>query len=419
MPAPVPYGFGGVMPISVGGTPTLPNLSGFQYVPPVGGDLQSLVNQLHLSPTGPTSSFPRVASGWAGNSLVDGFVPSIPSGPASMLRTPGGVGLSEVPVAIRSGGAMSATAPFEASILAKLGAGAEAAIPEAGGLLSRLKPVAPWAEGAGIKGIIGKSAGPLIASVALNKAGGIAGGDNTFLGRFLKGAGTGATAGIFGPEIGVVGALGMGLFQGLAGKSKDGSSVWLDEKVLQRAGFDDADQAQIHLTYDILKETQGKKAADAAIGQLIMQDISQRQQQKQEDESSQRRMLATQALAAQFFQPFTKQMMDSAQQRYSVSESLAKDLPPEYRSVVRAGNAASLDNANRVATAYASQAQLIPMLATIDYQKGLADQLAQQQAASVIQGMGIGAQGAGGGSLSSLASQLGLQNSQQLQTAGG
>lgn len=409
----IPYGFGGVISGAQGGTPNLPDMS--RFISPVrnigmpGGNLAQLVSQMNLSPTGPTSAFPRVTSGWAGADLLGGFKAPV-SGPASAFRG----ALSEVPVSIR----MGASAPLDAGLVAKLGTGAvegEAALASgAKGLLGGIKSKLPFVEGGATLGQFAKGAvGPLIASVALNKAGGMAGGDESFLGRALKGAGTGAIGFSFGPEIGIPATvISAGLNAFFGGKKGDKTPVWLEEETLDRAGFSDVDKSQIRMTYDILKETQGEDAAKTAIGQIIMQDITTRKAQEQEDISSQRRMLATQALASQFFQPFTKQMLDSAQQRYQVSESVAKDLPPEYRSIMRAQNAASLDNANRVATAYAAQAQMIPQMAAVDYQKSIADQLAQQQAATVIQNLyGGGASGAG--SLTDLASQAALQQAGQ------
>lgn len=411
MATPIPYGFGGVIPGGLGGNPILPDINGFSagvgnagrnFVP--GGNLQQLVNQLDLTPTGPYSPYPRVVNGFQGF----GGVPELPiTGPSSPFPR----ALSEVPVSIRTGGGAS----FDAGLVSKLGgeaAAAESVIPKASGLLARTKSRLPFVEGGvGLKGFAKGAVVPLIASVALNKAGQMAGGDESFLGRALKGAGTGSIGFALGPEIGIPTTIaGAALNAFFGGKQDDKNPVWLEDDVLNRAGFGDEDKAQIKLTYDILKETQGKEQANLMIGQLIMQDITNRQAQKQQDEASQRRMLATQEIAARYFQPFTKQMLDSAQQRYMVSESVAADLPKEYRSVMRAQNVAALDNARNVASAYATQAQLIPMSATIDYQKSIADQLSQQQAASVIQGLYGGATAGGGGSLTDLASQLGLQN---------
>lgn len=407
-PLPIPYGMGGVIPNAMGGNPVLPN------------NFAGLLGQLPTAiptagspvPYGFGNVLPKALGGTPNlNFDFTGFHPngSLVEQASALPRS-----LAEVPVSIRPG-VRGAAGAFDQGLLSQLGTGAEglgaevAGAAGSGGFLSRIASRLPMAEGVGLKGFAKGAIGPIIASVALNKAAGMAGGNESFLGRALKGAGTGTLGFALGPEVGIPSTILGAVLGGVGGKPKDGTPVWLKDEVLNRAGFNDQDKAQIQMTYDILKETQGKDKANAAIGQLIMQDITQRQQQKQEDESSQRRMLATQALTAQFFQPFTKQMMDSAQQRYQVSESLAKDLPPEYRSIMRAQNAASLDNANRVATAYASQAQLIPQLATIDYQNGLAQQLAQQQAATVIQGMGIGGGGSQGGSLSNLAAQLQLQ----------
>lgn len=423
---PIPYGFGGVVPGAMGGNPNLGGINNnilSLFGGPLqgqipggmpGGNLQSLVGQLNLSPTGAYSPFPRVASGWQGfGGAID--VPSYPvSGPSSAFPRAAGMGMSEVPVSIRGAGRGAAMTLADDAALALGGAEGAGAAGAAKGVLGRISSRLPMAEGVGLKGFAKGAVGPLIASIALNKAGSMAGGDESFLGRALKGAGTGSIGFALGPEVGIPTTILAAAFNAFKGKPKDGTPIWLDDDVLNRAGFDDTDKAQIKMTYDILKETQGKDKANAAIGQIIMSDMTNRQQQRQQDESSQRRMLATQALTAQFFQPFTKQMMDSAQQRYAISESVAKDLPPEYRSLMRAQNVAALDNAQRTATAYASQAQLIPQMAGMDYQMNLANQLSQQQAAGVIQQMGLGAGvGGGGGSLSGLAGLVSLDPNAQ------
>lgn len=227
------------------------------------------------------------------------------------------------------------------------------------------------------------------------------GGQESILGRLLAGAGTGAGIGSIGGPWGmlggaVLGGVGNALF-GEPDEKVDFAETL--DKVLSQGGFSEDDATEIKLMYSILKETKSEEEAKSAIGDIIMNDMQMREQAQLASEDAQSRMLATQALTAQFFQPFTQQLLDSAQQRYAVTESVANSLPAEYRGIARAQNAASLDNATRVANAYASQVQLIPAMSAMQQQQGMADQLAQQQAAQVMASLGIGGQGSGGGSL--------------------
>lgn len=262
-----------------------------------------------------------------------------------------------------------------------------------GNILSRL--------GSGLKPGFGKA--NIGAGIAAPLLGGFlgeqAGGSESILGRFLQGAGTGAGFGAFlGPKGAAIGGVIAGVGNALFGGGDE--KVDFEEQlttVLDQGGFSNDDSIQLKLMYRILKETKGEDAAKAEIGDIVINDMKMRAQAQLATEDAQSRMLATQALTAQFFQPFTQQLLDSAQQRYSVTEQLANDLPPEYRSIARAQNVASLDNATRVANAYASQAQLIPQMAVLEQQQGIASQLAQQQAAQVTAQLGYGGASAGGG----------------------
>lgn len=246
--------------------------------------------------------------------------------------------------------------------------------------------------------------------IAGNFAGDKLGGDETFIGRLLKGAGPGATVGALGGPWGIAGgALATGLFNAIAGGDKTKPSKWIQDDTLDRVGYTEEDKKQVQLMYDILVDIHGEEKANEEIGNLVLTDLQNRQMLESQERAEQTRMLSSQALAAQFFQPFTQQMLDSAQQRYQLTESLADQLPEGYRAVARANNVAALDNATRVATAYAAQSQLIPQQAALEMQHGLAQQLAQQQAAQVMAEMLGGGQQTG--SLTDLASQIGLQNS--------
>lgn len=290
------------------------------------------------------------------------------------------------------------------------GAGAEAAgvggATKIAGLRAALGRV-PFPEGT-----VGKLGLGLGVSVAGNVLGNALGGNESALGRFVKGAGTaGGFTTMFGPEVAIPAAVIGGIANAaFGGKHEGSSSKWLEDDTLDRAGYSEQEKAQIKTMYEVLKSTTDAKTASQQIGQIIIQDLTSKQQAVQQEAVSQQRMLASQALAAQFFQPFTKQLLDSAQQRYSITESVAKDLPPEYRSVARAQNAAALDNATRVANAYQAQAQLLPSMAGMQQQQAIASQLSQQQAAQVMANLYGGGAGGGATSLTDLASQLALQN---------
>lgn len=369
--------------------PVLPSLSGFNP-----GAATSLLGQVN---------FPGPVPGVASPLSRFGNIPN-----------PSGLGLQGGVNGIRTAG--GTTAPFNLSSIpnpsglgqqggvVSLAQQAEAAAP--GGLRGLIAPLSkiPFP-----KSFAGKAGLGIGLPIAGNFLGDAAGGDDSFLGRLIKGAGTGAGLGAFlGPQAAVAGGVLGGAYNAIfGGEEKSGDSVWVKDETLTRAGYSDEDKTQIKLMYQILKDTQGEEQAKAAIGQIIIQDLQGRQAQQDFEEQSQKRMLASQALAAQFFQPFTQQMMDSAQQRYAITEKIADELPPAYRSVARAQNAAALDNSTRVATAYAAQAQLLPSLSAIEYQKSLADQLSQQQAATVIANLYGGGNSGGSNLADILAAQTG------------
>lgn len=363
---PIPYGMGGVIPRALGGSPTLPDISGFRYAAPA-------------VPASPNLG------------MMNGFAPPSPTGPYSRMP-------SVTPVSIRPG-----TGPVNV-----------------GGALSMADDIVPASRGGLFRGGINLPVGKMGwakagatgvgLQIAGNTLGNMAGGDDSAIGRFFKGAGTGAGVGAIG---GVPTAVGAALVAGtvnalFGGKEDDGPSVWMKDETLSRAGFDEVEKTQIQTAYEILKETEGEDEAKKQIGAIIMDSIMMKQQNRELERQSNARMLATQQLAAEYFQPFTQQMMDSAQQRYNATEAVAADLPPAYRAVARSQNAASLDNATKVASAYATQAQIIPQMATMDYQMSLANQLSQQQAAQVMQQLMGGGQ-AGAGSLTELSRQAALE----------
>lgn len=298
----------------------------------------------------------------------------------------GGVG---TPVNI-AGGVRSKVAGAAASgvddILGAAGAGGAA------GIMGKLGKL-PFPAGK-----FGRAGAGLGIGVVGNLLSGATGGNESMLGRFFSGAGMGGGLGaIGGPQSAVIGGLIGGLGNALMGGGEAGESA--DDRfanVLGQTSFDDETRSEFQVMYEILKETTGDdQAALSQVGQAMIQ----RMMEQDNAQAAQAKMLATQALTAQFFQPFTKQLLDSAQQRATIGENLAESLPENYRGIARMQNAASLDNATRTANAYAAQSQLLPAMAAIQYQQGLAQQAAQQAAA---QGMN----GGGATSLADLANQL-------------
>lgn len=258
----------------------------------------------------------------------------------------------------------------------------------------------PLAGGGGVKGLIGKSLPGLGVSIAGNYIGNEIGGD---VGSLISGASTGAGLGMmFGPWGAAVGGVAGGLLSLLDNDDEANP----EEKLIsfiQQAQLPDEKKASYLLQYEILRETTGdEKAALQTVGQQIVTDMANAEQAQEQ----QQKMLASQALTAQFFQPFTQQLLDSAQQRAKIGEQLAGQLPDGYRQIAQMQNAASLDNATRTANAYAAQAQILPAFEAMQQQQQMANQLAQQQTAQVMQQV-AGGNAAGGGGLASLIQQLG------------
>lgn len=322
---------------------------------------------------------------------------------------------SITPVSIRTRLGGGGTAPFNLSNIPNpSGLGQQGGVvslaQQAEGALAESAPggirglVAPLSKIPFPKSLAGRAGVGIGLPIVGNFLGNAAGGDESFLGRLIKGGGTGAGLGAFlGPEAAVAGGVIGGVYNAIFGGKEEGGggTKWLEDETLDRAGYSSEDKEQIKLMYSVLKDSQGEEVAKQQIGQIIINDLQTRQANQDFEAQSQKRMLASQALAAQFFQPFTQQLLDSAQQRYAITEKVADELPPTYRAVARAQNAAALDNATKVAQAYQVQAQLLPTLSAVEYQKSLADQLSQQQAATVIANL-YGGGNAGGGSIADL-----------------
>lgn len=332
----------------------------------------------NLSPTGPTSQFPRV----------------MPSTSTALVHMPG----------LGSSGPSSFANPIEQMVGQVTGSGMKA---KAAGLMG------------GASGVMGKTSpfGKLLSTtkgkigvglglpIAGNFLGDMAGGDESILGRALKGAGTGGGIGAIGGPWGaaggaLVGGLGNALFGGGGGSKKSNITELLSNAPLTPEARD-----RLQLTYEILKETSDEKTAGATIGQMILEELNAGAAEAKATEDSQRRMLATQALTAQFFQPFTKELLDSAQMRYKMTQDLLPSLPESYRGIAAQQSIAALDDSTRLANAYASQAQLIPTMSAMQQQQSGVNQIAQQLFQQSLANTGTG--GAGAGSFNDLLAQLG------------
>lgn len=331
-----------------------------------------------------------------------GFYSSGPSAPLAL--GPGGVPTSSaIPGAVRS--ATGTIDPYAEELLRGAGGGAAetlagqamggaGAAEGALGFLGRLK--GSYASKLGFLGEgsevgLMKGAGGLLKGgaqgLAIGTAGHLLGGAiGGAPGHVINDAANGAALGMMlGPEGAVIGG-GLGAVYGLLKGHKKGTdfNTTLD-KMSGQANLTGADVSEMKLTYSILKQTGlSDKDARAQVGQMALGKI----QTGSQAASDQSKMLATQALTAQFFQPYTDQLIQSAQMRHQATQSLLPSLPAEYRGVVAAQDAASLDNSTRVANAYAAQAQLLPAFASMQAQQSLAQQAAQRTASTALGGGG-------------------------------
>lgn len=212
---------------------------------------------------------------------------------------------------------------------------------------------------------------------------------------------------MFGPKGAVVGGAIGGVGNALLGGEGEDPAQEAEQRlqqVLARSTFTDEDREYFTLLYEVQKATTNDpQAALQVVGQAIMQRL----QDREEERSQHRNMLEMQAVTSEYFKPFTKSIIDSARQRAMITERLAEDVPENYRGLMRADAAASLDNATKVANAYATQAQLLPAFASMQQQQGLVDQAAQTLYSQGLNNAVAGNTGqlGGGGGLQALVAQ--------------
>lgn len=249
------------------------------------------------------------------------------------------------------------------------------------------------APGLGVKAIGGKLLGyggaGLMASQLVNSLPGESNAEQGLQGAAI-GAGIGATAGSIFPVVGTgLGALAGGLVGGAAGvlgnmfggDDKDKFSFDKVANLMTESGVSTDQQTSLQGLYELEKEALGDEAAKANLltrADSILQQQMLAEEQAQISAAEQQKMLASQALAGQFFAPFAQNMVQSAQQRYEMIQNVLPTLPENFRGVAAAQSAATLDNATRMATAYQAQSQLIPTMAAYESQQSQVNSLAQQ-----------------------------------------
>lgn len=293
-------------------------------------------------PAGPTSAFPRApigtaartATGFADDLGMAGFKSSIPAGPTSAF-------------------------PRAAATLGDdLAAAAGGTAGGARGLLSRV--TSGMSAPTSLRSGLGRGAVGLGISMAGNYLGEAAGGNESIMGRLLSGAGAGGGIGAFaGPKGALIGAVLGGLGNALLGAGDDGPAP--DDvltNALQYSGLTPESQNRITAVYKVMSELGDETEALNLAGQLIMDEMTAAQQHEQDLQT----MLATQALTAEFFQPFTQQLLDAANLRAGITEQMAASLPGPYQAVARQQAVTGLSSAQRLAAAYDQQAQLLPVM---------------------------------------------------------
>lgn len=226
------------------------------------------------------------------------------------------------------------------------------------GLLSRL--TSGMSAPTSLRSGLGRGAAGLALSMGGSYLGEQLGGNESPVGRFVSGAGAGAGIGAFaGPKGALIGAVLGGLGNALLGAGDDGPAP--DDvltNALSYSGLTPESQNRITAVYKVMSELGDETEALNLAGQLIMDEMTAAQQHEQDLQT----MLATQALTAEFFQPFTQELLDAANLRASITEQMADSLPGPYQQVARQQAVSGVTSAHRIASAYSQQAQLLPVM---------------------------------------------------------
>lgn len=305
---------------------------------------------------------------------------------------------------------------------------AQGATAAGGGAASRLwrqTPARPTGMGIGRmvsrgvgRGLGGAVAGELGAGVA----GAVVPGEDSDLERTLegaaRGAGVGAGIGAIGLPIPVLGQLttaggalaggAVGGLLGLFGGGKKGGGKAQQKapttrqqlsRALGVSGLDPDRQRYIKSVFESQAALGGntKPAAIKALQQASALISTEMADQRRDREQNSRfggmgmggadptYLAALQAEAAKFIAPYAASTRRSASLEAETMRQLLPSLPENFRPIVAAGIAGELGASSRLADAYAAQALGAPIMAAVDYQRGLLNQIAQQ-----IMSQGIG-----------------------------
>lgn len=368
----------------------LTQLAGPNEVPrlPAGASmgLQSAIDQLRASIPQSNPGAWQTASGMAG----PGFD-----------AIPGGAGATALEdVATQVGGQASK------GLLGRMGILTGQAAAEAGPMLPALKSAATL-KGLGY-GIAGDLAGDVIHKKVKGTGGHIASGA-------ARGAGVGAGFGLLGgpfAEVSVpvgagvgalVGGIGGALFGGGKGKGKD-AGINLQSVIKAAGGSPDTNRDVLSyyntlIAMGIPKEDQkGKEGVIPGAASQAAQMLLQRVQEEHAQSADLKTSLAAQSMAGEFFKPSQDQVLQGANLRATLMSQLAGSLPKEFAPMALASAGDDLANANRLASAYGSQAQLIGPMTV------MAQQLARQKQVEA-QSFSQSLSGGGGGDFASILQQ--------------
>lgn len=180
----------------------------------------------------------------------------------------------------------------------------------------------------------------------------------------ITGAGQGAALGMM---LGPYGAAAGAVIGGLLGAFGGGDDKNPVENLRDSATQLGLDSEVYEAQFDILKETQGKDAALAAVGQQMITDfqaqqqaVQQRQQYTAQTQVDAKMQMAMQAQAREFFQPYANNIITSGILQAQQLEGIIPGLPEPYRATVAAQAAQALGTSQRLASAYMMQSQLLP-----------------------------------------------------------
>lgn len=364
------------------------------------------------------------------------FTPPAPSGPMSLLPTPGGIaGLGTNPLSPLARGLAGGVTPL--APLPVMGGGLAAQVPAGVGAEALTAANALRGGGGGLGGLASqaaRSAGPLVPKGAAMRGSlyGLAGslgsglidktdigGQNSNLEQGLQGAaqgaGLGAGLGLLGGPFagltvpggaaiggavgGAIGVLGNMFGGGGGGEEEEATPTKILANAINAAQLDPAATEEILTTYETLmalaesapegdeREAARAMALDQA-GQLVLQAL----QTRDESAAQATNALALQAQAGQIFEPLAQDIESSSLMYADAMKGIRPSLPAEYQAIADSQVARELTSADKLANAYRAQAQITPIVNQMtQYQQDNANYAAQMFAQALAQ------QAAGGG----------------------